>query len=437
MPALQREGGASILYRETGRNAGGMAVMKGGEVVSAGVGADRQASVAFLFFGELFLIPHLLPIAVALARQAPGVGISLFVVSSIHEEIIAESLAKLGLSRIAIRRAAGFRQFPPGSRHMPKLPSKPLVLARNAAAILRHDVAVVAERTSLWLPCIVRGRTAFVYNEHGAGPHANFASSRNRFATRILMPGNGMAERVRESGHEDAPVVTVGYIKRDYIREVSGSGRLPPFPEQRPVVAYMPHWLREKSSWWGMGEQVLDYFARSDRYNLVLAPHMRLPKFDPDFERRVAPYRNCPNIHIDSSSYSLIDQTYVNAADIYLGDGSSQVLEFAERPRPVVLLNPDRIDWRSDPRFSHWQMGDVVESIGELDAALGTAPAAHAAYEPIQRAYVSRMMGADDGQASIRAADAVLDVLAERRRADAAQPEALPPFVPAPAPVEP
>lgn len=383
----------------------------------AGDAAIGRGSVAFLFFGELFLIPHLFPVATALLRKANPPRIVLFVLTSVHEEILREALARLSLNNIEIRRAKGYRQFPPGTRELEDVRSKLLVLARNAFTILGFDAVVVAERTSLWLPRLAHGMGAdFIYNEHGAGPHANFASRRNRYATRILMPGKGMADRVRESGHERAPLTVVGYIKRDYMREVSSIGPPPAFAERRPTVVYVPHWLRPKSSWWTIGEQVLDYFARSDRYNLVLAPHIRLRSFDPKFEDRVCRYRDCPNIHIDAGSFSLVDQTYVNAADIYLGDGSSQVVEFAERPRPVIFLNPEGSDWRGDPRFSHWTMGDVVENIEDLDRALATAPARHGTYAPVQRAYVERMMGLDDGQASIRAADVVLDVIAARKR---------------------
>ena len=376
--------------------------------------AAHRGTVAFLFLGELFLIPHLLPIACALARLPAPPLITLFVITSIHEEILREALAKAGIGYVTVRRARGFCTYPPGSRETPRLPHKLITLARNALAILRHDVAVCAERTSLWLPRVARFGADFVYNEHGAGPHANFASPRNRFAARILMPGGGMTQCVRDSGQCGTRIETVGYIKRDYIREVSGSGSLPPFPEERPTVVYVPHWLRCKSSWWAMGEQVLDHFARSTRYNLIVAPHIRLGKFDPDLEARLRPYRTCPNIHIDTGSFRLIDQSYINGADFYLGDGSSQVLEFAERPRPVVFLNPDRIDWRGDPRFSHWQMGDVVEDISSLDGALAAAPAAHVLYGPIQRAYVERMMGINDGRASERAAQVVLEAIAAR-----------------------
>ena len=383
-------------------------------------GRPSDGSVAFLFLGELFLIPHLLPIAIALAQSPAPPRITLFVITSAHEEIVRDALARLGVDGVAIRRAWGYRRLAAGARETPRLPHKLVTLALNGPAILRHDVAVVAERTSLWLPRVARFGARFVYNEHGAGPHANFASPRNRFAARILMPGAGMADRVRDSVRAQLPVEAVGYIKRDYRRQMPAGSGMPVFDHERPTIIYVPHWLRCKSSWWSFGEQVLDHFARSRAYNLILAPHIRLPSVDPSFAHRIAPFRDCPNIHIDTGSFRLVDQSYIDGADMYLGDGSSQAVEFAEHPRPMLFLNPDAIDWRSDPRFSHWQMGDVIERIADIDAALARAPAALPAYRPIQEAYVALMMGHDDGHASDRAARVVLDVLAERRNQPAA-----------------
>ncbi len=373
-------------------------------------------SIGFLFLGELHLIPHLLPIAAALARRADAPVITLHVATSVHEDILNEAVAKMGID-VTIRRVRGFRQAAAGSRETPPLPSKPLVLALNARRFLKHDVVVVAERTSLWLPKIARRlgigrRTRFVYNEHGAAPHANFADPRNREAAAILMPSEGMAGRVRASGHDDAPIHVVGYIKPDYVRALVTAAAMPVFAEARPVVVYVPHWKRDKSSWWGMGEAVMAWFAAQDRYNLIVAPHVRLPKFDPEFDRRVTPYRDRPNIVVDATSYRLIDQTYTGNADLYLGDGSSQVVEFAAvKPRPVIFLNPDRHPWAEDSRFSHWSMGDVIENVAALPGALDAAPGRLAAYEPVQRAYVERMMGVDDGRASDRAADVVMSLM--------------------------
>lgn len=372
----------------------------------------KQERVAFLFLGELHLIPHLFPIAVALARRADAPSVTLFVATSVHEEILRDACARLDLTQVRIARVNGFLEGAPGSRDMPKLPSKPVVLLRNALTFLSQDVVVVAERTSLWLPLFARRRGArFVYNEHGAAPLANFKTARNRYAHCLLMPSDAMAHHAAAALGSSTSVEVVGYIKPDFIRMLATARQRPSFPAHRPTVVYTPHWERARSSWWSAGEAVLRYFAESGRYNLVLAPHIRLPLFDPDFEARVAPFRDSAHIHIDSRSFSLIDQTYVDAADIYLGDGSSQAVEFARNPRPIVFLNPDRIAWQTSDRFSLWSMGDVIEDVAALDGALAAAPERHARYADVQRSYVARLMGADDGCASERAADVVQRVL--------------------------
>ena len=343
--------------------------------------------------------------------------VQLYVISNVHLNIIADIIQPLQLANMKITRARGYRHFNTQRREIGTLPPKLLTLARNALRILKHDVVVVAERTSLWIPTIMRGKGAsFIYNEHGAGPHANFKSRRNRFAKHILMPSSGMAEHFRASGHPNAPTAVIGYVKRDFIRQLPRPDAMPLFPQTRPIVIYVPHWKRDKSSWWDLGEEVLAHFAQSDQYNLILAPHLRLPAFDPDFQRRVLPFQRCSNIIIDATSFRLVDQSYIDSADIYLGDGSSQVVEFAERPRPAIFLNPAKINWRSDPRFSHWEMGEVVEDMDNLTPALSRATRRLSHFAPIQTDFVTRMMGNYDGLASERAADVVIQELRDRTK---------------------
>ncbi len=47
--------------------------------------------------------------------------------------------------------------------------------------------------------------------------------------------------------------------------------------------------------------------------------------------------------------------SYTTAADIYLGDVSSQVYEFLYEPRPCLFLNSHEFAWKSDPNFAHWK----------------------------------------------------------------------------------
>jgi hypothetical protein len=100
--------------------------------------------------------------------------------------------------------------------------------------------------------------------------------------------------------------------------------------------------------------------------------------------------------------------TYTQAAAVYIGDISSQVYEFVRTPRPCIFLNLDRVDWRDDPAYSHWKLGQVIESLDELPAALGRATALQPQFEPAQRQMFAASIDAGDGAASERQAQAIL-----------------------------
>jgi len=134
-----------------------------------------------------------------------------------------------------------------------------------------------------------------------------------------------------------------------------------------------------------LGDAVLDYFAGQSRYNLVFAPHVMFFRraFHASVEhRRIARrgkmgrrFFGHPNILIDSGSEKSVDITYTPAADIYLGDVSSQIYEFIAQPRPTVFLNVHHSNWRNNPNYAHWRLGPVVDAVGDLEAALETAQA--------------------------------------------------------------
>jgi hypothetical protein len=104
--------------------------------------------------------------------------------------------------------------------------------------------------------------------------------------------------------------------------------------------------------------------------------------------------------------------SYTFAADIYLGDVSSQVYEFLQRPRPCVFLNSHRVDWRNDPNYTHWKAGDVIEDIADLGPAIDVACARHPLYRPIQHQLFEQSFDLDERPSSERAADAILAFLA-------------------------
>lgn len=378
------------------------------------VGAVRR--VGFLFnHDQPHQVAHSLPVALALARTG-GVEVAL---ASTHPRVSAE-VRRLGraaadglvelrlrspLSRLAVGALGGV------------LPARKLLVYRDNLDWFRGlDVLVVTEKTSLLLRTRHGlGGLKLVHVRHGAGDRAVGFDAASAGFDRVLVSGAKVRDRlVAEAGVDPARIAVVGYPKFD-LAAPPAPPRL--FDDDRPTVLYNPHGSPHLSSWYAMGRRVLDGLARGGRYNVVFAPHVML------FERPVAvsidrlalafpgpvPEARGPHLRVDVGSSASTDMTYTDAADIYLGDVSSQVYEFLRRPRPCVFLDPHRRDWRSDPSFLHWTAGPVVTDPARLEAALDEAVARHAEhYAPIQRELFARSFDLTDTPSSQRAAAEVL-----------------------------
>jgi CDP-glycerol glycerophosphotransferase (TagB/SpsB family) len=197
--------------------------------------------------------------------------------------------------------------------------------------------------------------------------------------------------------------------------------RLPFQANGKPTVLYNPHVSPHLSSWYRHGRAVLEHFLRDDRTNLIFAPHVML--FHRRFVLTIDKLRidrpglidqrvlDAPNIHVDLGSRACTDMTYTAAADIYLGDVSSQVYEFLHQPRPCLFLNSHGVDWQGDANYAHWQAGPVIEGPQDLGDALDRAVAEHSRYLPVQRELFRRSFDLTDEPSASRAARAVLAAL--------------------------
>jgi hypothetical protein len=339
---------------------------------------------------QIHQVAHSLPIAMALARVAPHVDI---VVATTNERLSAE-----------VRRIS--------AAHGVTLPSVELTLRRPLTRFARRleailpitklgiyrdnldffaslDMLVVAEKTSLLLKSHYHlDNLRIIHTRHGAGDRANgFDKASAKFD---LLP--------------KVPV------------------RLPFQDNGKPTVLYNPHPSPHLSSWYRHGRAVLDHFLNDDRYNLIFAPHVMLfhrrfvltiDKLRIDrpglIDRRV---KEAPNIHVDLGSRASTDMSYTSAADIYLGDVSSQVYEFLHRPRPCLFLNSQNAEWRGNPNYAHWQTGEVIADPTDLGAALDRAIAEHAHYLPMQQELFRRSFDLTEESSADRAAKAILGSLA-------------------------
>ena len=386
--------------------------------------APHRPRLGFLYnHDDIHQVAHTAPLISPLQRCLPTLGISVLTSSPEQARAVRSHLdpalaapafvsLKAGLGSRVLERAIG------GVAPLRRLS----VLRRNRELLSAFDALVVPETTSTLLKTRFGVRALkLIYVPHGAGDRSVGFRPEVRDVDLALLSGEKVRDRmvreglVRPSGH-----AVIGYPKFDAF---SGAPPQKIFPNDRPVVLYNPHADPLLSSWYRFGEQVLDYFANQDRYNLVFAPHVML------FRRRVhaslehrhvrlrppVPTRflSIPHLLVDLGSERSIDMTYTRAADVYLGDVSSQIYEFMRRPRPAFFLNAHDADWRADPNYSHWRLGEVLDDPQRLGDVLPGAATRDDPFREAQEQAMRETFSVIPGQsAGERGAEAIARFLA-------------------------
>lgn len=370
--------------------------------------AGARAQIGFLFLGEMLLVPHLWPIVDALARLRPDLPIDLWVSTSVHEELIAGWLGPEH-ENIRLRRAPGFLSLgecEPGRN--PPLPSKLPMLARLALRLAGMRVVVCAEQTSLWLPRLLPTRTRYIFTVHGAGPINDKRDGRLKCVHKILIPSPLHAPTYLSRGVRPERIVVTGYAKSAFPPSVVRSDL---FASNRPILFYTPHWRRNFSSWWDWGVEVTKILANQHQFNVVIAPHQRLFERDPGAAELLGKLASHDHVHVDCGSFAMVDGSYTQMADIYLGDSSSQVVEFLARPRPAIFLDSPSLTWRGAETDGYWDCGDIVTDPARLWDTILAAKTHHPKYEQAQRHLVARELGETGLAAPRRSAEAILQAL--------------------------
>ncbi len=387
--------------------------------------------IGFLFnHDQIHQVAHGLPIALALARQGTGAEI---IICSANDRITQEIRTLGGKSIDEDVKLIELRLANKSSRMFDALagkliPASKLLMYRDNLDFFRSlDVLVVPEKTSLLLKDqFGLDQLKIVHVRHGAGDRAiGFNKASARF-DHVLAAGPKIRDRlVSEAGVSPDKITVVGYPKFDLFSRPTANGLE---SGRRPVVLYNPHVAPHLSSWYKSGREILSWFADHPDYELIFAPHIML------FERKVAvtiqpprigrpgsiPKRawKAQNILIDRNSRALTTMDYLNRADIYLGDASSQVYEFLIEPRPCIFFNAHGIDWNRDKNFAHWHLGQVIDDVGRLGETLSAAFAEHQThFRSVQQLMLQYTFDLTGTPSSVRAARAIMDVAGYPARA--------------------
>ena len=374
---------------------------------------EANVDAAFLFVGGPHQVLHLAPVAAELSRSVPSLSVCCFFSDAETGAVLAQVKAAAAAPRMALVHA----ELPRPWRVLASLlrvrsRQKKLLLASLFPRIRRARAIITPERTSTVLR-LIGWRGLLIHFRHGAGDRAPRSEKRLTAFDLVVVPGDKDVQRAIRVHHVDpARVLACGYVKLDYLAATGATAAPRLFGNDRPVVVYAPHFDPALSSW-HLAREVIARFARQGRYNLIVAPHIRLS--DRMTPREIDAWQAlaAPDRIIDLRSPRLLDMTYLRAADVYLGDVSSQLYEFLATPRPVAFLNAHGVAWQDDPRYAGWRLGAVADDVDDVLDAIDRSVAGHAMLIERQVAAVEQAFGCYRG-ASVRGARAVADIVGSR-----------------------
>ena len=364
-----------------------------------------QTDYAFLFIGGAHQVFHLAPVAAELSRSEPLARVACLYPDAATGAALEQVRTAMDAPRLRLTCVPPPAWAEQLARVLGRADVRKLPLLGRLSWRLRGTRAVVTpERTSSALRWLGLTRPLLINFFHGGGDRAVGSDARLKDFDLVVVPGAKDVARARGGrGLSRDRVRDCGYIKLDYLRR-SATTPLRLFSGYRPVVLYNPHFDAAVSSL-PDARAVIAAFAAQDRYDLIVAPHLRLASAMGIAEKGAWAALAVPGrIIVDLESSRLIDMSYVRAADIYLGDVSSQLYEFLALPRPVAFLDSHGVDWRGNPHYAGWHLGEVARHPAEVIAAIDRAVAGHPARIELQRRAVDEAFGDPDGAAARGAA---------------------------------
>jgi CDP-glycerol glycerophosphotransferase (TagB/SpsB family) len=192
-----------------------------------------------------------------------------------------------------------------------------------------------------------------IHIPHGAGDRAKGFEPRLALFDHIIVAGP--KDRLRMIAHG---LVTPKHISVSGAIKVAACRRMqrdtaPLFNNDRKIILYNPHFDHRLASWQRFAAPLIDAIVADGRYNLIVAPHTRMFEMANDGERQKRHRRSIADrVIVDLGSERLNNMSYTLAADIYVGDVSSQVYEFLTAPKPCIFIDAHGAAWEDNPDYA-------------------------------------------------------------------------------------
>lgn len=353
----------------------------------------KPGLIHVLAIGGPHQLPHIVPVACELERRHPG-AVKVFVPKAADARAVVELAAGTGLPLPALVEM----RLPPALHAVTPGFARKLARLLYWSPLLRDaELILCAERTSTILPRIWKRCPPLVHIPHGAGDRAVGFEKRFELFDHVIVAGSKDRDRLLEAGLVTPENCTAtGPIKLAAMLR-AGIDREPLFANGRKTILYNPHFTKKLNSFDAFARKLIDAVVRDGRYNLVIAPHVRLASRWPAARRREWEALAVPGqVIVDLGSPRCNDMTYTCGADLYIGDVSSQVYEFLIRPRPCLFVNAHAAQWRDSEDYAMWHFGDVTTPDADPIAAIDQAFADHRAYVAWQKERMRYAIGGLD-----------------------------------------
>ena len=351
-------------------------------------------SVVFLFINGPHHTHHLILPALNFAQNYTQYQTVLISGSDNNTEIIKKTLFKLGNPKCKIiNLPKPLRYYIKNYKN--KIVPPPLSQWKSIDKSIYNSKAIVStsHQTPEFLTNNRNDDLKLFYLYHGIGTRSyGFENSLNEYDF-IFIPGKYHYKRLQmEAKINKKKLSIVGHPKFEW-QDMMNDNIKSFFKNNNPTFYYNPHWDLSLSSYEKWGKKIIQYFLNNKRYNLIFAPHPLIKNYSSRNKINVnVEIAKSNNIIIDFYSDNSIDGSYLNAADVYIGDVSSMVTDFIfKENKSCIFINSYDIDWRNDKSFNFWNCGKVIDEFEELDSAI-TSSLNQNKYINNQQVYIRKMI---------------------------------------------
>lgn len=346
---------------------------------------NSRKKIAFIYLDEKHHLYHFISVAIALSKVN---DVHILTYKGDHQ-FLHNTLNRLDGVNVIVEELPTlyFRALTDRLKNR-KLPRKGFWLKKNKDYLINYfDAIIVTDYIHKYLLKARKNAISpkIIKFPHGTPGRAYWHNEKLKDFDAQLVLGEFQHNQLDHLNLLGPNPFKAGYVKMDAVPLMKEKDL---FKNERPTVIYNPHFDPEFSSWNKVGMEVLEYFYNQETYNLIFAPHLHL--FDPQKSGEKA--ENIPQKYLDSDKIIIdfggeksVNMLYINSADIYLGDVSSQVYEFIIKPRPAIFLNTRNINYKNDIHYRFWKTGEVINNISGLNKALSNTSRLFEKYKPVQK----------------------------------------------------